>query len=405
MIVIFVALIYVVRKLYRRYGLTPSLLVVFTFLFSTVMGMLYFITNRDDVPTHSFFSMIYYAATLLIFLSPLFRNPGLHVNFSFPYQSTKIFTYFLIIGGTISFYSSIHDFSLFEMMGNWADIRSEYYNSWGESMKATSLLERVESNFSHILFICMPLAFYYFSNNQRRLGILLFIVSLTTLVQSLKDAERQDLLLWIAGIVMSYLMFKDSFKQTTVRKIRIALTILISLVVIVIGSITIARFGEDSELINSLYDYSAVQPYNAAYFLENLSDQALGGRLNFPIFFGGHIVLEINDYINSDVFLNSFSSIVGSYYKDFGYFTIFIALLVASIFDKLMSISRAKHSFIYFFLYCLYFNIMFVGVFYNKYTSPPMYRIVVFSILLIVIIELIFKSKKRYGCINYNDAL
>lgn len=395
MIVILLVLLYLFRRSYRKHGVSPSLFVVATFLLSTVLGFLYLAMYGKEVYSYSYFSMIYYASTLAVLLFPLLKFPGFASSFTFPQPITNYLSYFLILGGFVSLYSSLQDFSFAEMAGNWAEVRAGYYDTWNDFEIATSLHERIEVNVSPLLYLCPPLAFYYLSKNKKAMGFLLILASLTTLIESIKIAERQDLLLWLVDYAMAYIMFYNNLSSGFRKTVFVVSAISGSLIVILIATITLARFGEGDDLIRSLYSYSAVQPFNAAYFLENLSDQSLGGRLNFSFIVGGKLITEINDHIRTATFLNSFASIVGSYYKDFGYYTIFVACVVSFIFYQIISFAIIKKSLLAFYFYCLYFNIMFAGVFYNKYSSPILFRMIVFLAVLIILYENLFPKNKR----------
>ena len=278
-------------------------------------------------------------------------------------------------------------------MINWLAARNEYYSTYGELEVATTISERVASNIVPIIFMCWPIAMYQLSRgHNKKLGILLIIVSCSSLIDSLKIAERQGLILYIANALFSYLIFKDDFSKSTRKKIVTISILIIGLLVTLVGAITISRFGDNNDrLLVSLANYSGVQPFNAAYFLEELNSQALGGKLNFPFLTGTPMILILNDEITSSEYLNVFGSIVGSYYLDFGYLSIIPIAIVSGLFLGLMKIFKRKGSFIFFYIYCLYFNIMFVGIFYNKYNSPPHIRNIILLGILIIVLEKIYR--------------
>ena len=394
MIVLFLILLFLTKKLYKQFGVTPSLLIVATFLFSTIVGLFYnLVIDKHERYDYSYFSMIYYAATLFIFLIPLIKHNGVSSSFHFPPRIIRYISNLLIVFGILSLYSSAKNFSFADLAGNWSDVRAEYYLSWGDTKIGATLLERIQSNVTHILFLCLPLAFYNLSKKNMIYTYLLIIASITTLLESLQNAERQNLILWFANLLMSYLMFRNMLDEKIRHRFNIFMIASVVIIISFVVAISISRFGEGDELVVSLFNYSGAQPYNAAYFLENLSDQALWGKLNFPYVIGDGMIFSINDHIKANVFLNSFSSIVGSFYKDFGYYTIIFVSLFVLLFDKLLSLSKKKESFLYLYIYCFYFSLMFVGVFYNKYTSPVMARIVVFVGILIVLLEVLTKKK------------
>lgn len=366
------------------------------YLLSTIVGILYWFYYREDIYDYSYFSMIYYIVCLVIFLVPLLKNTGGSESFSFPRQTSKIISCILIALGLISLFFELKDFNLSELMVNWLAARNEYYSDYGNFEIATSLSERISSNIKPLMFMCWPLAMYQLSRGKNKtLCILLIIVSCSSLFSSLKIAERQGLILYMANILFSYLIFKNEFSKKVRKKILSFSVIILGALITLIGAITLSRFGEDdSSLIESLANYSGVQSFNAAYFLEELHTQALGGKLNFPFLTGSPMILILNDEINSSEYLNVFGSIVGSYYLDFGYYSIFVIVLVSTLFMVLMKSLKKKRTLLYFYVYCLYFNMMFIGIFYNKYNSPPHIRNLILLGIFILVLENILRSKK-----------
>lgn len=396
MVLIFLVLFYIVIKLYRKDKITPSLFLILGYLLSSIIGLLYLINSSDQIYDYKFFSMVYYVVCLLVLLFPFIKFSGKSEIFLIPKKSADIVSYLLISLGLISLFFEIKDFNLSELMVNWLAARSEYYSDFTNLRVATSLSERISDNIKSLVFMCWPLAMYQFSiGKDKKLGILLIIVSCSYLISCLKIAERQGLIIYISNALFSYLIFKDNFTKTVRKKIITFSSVVIGLLVVLVGAITISRFGEgDSTIIESLATYSGVQPFNAAFFLEELHDQALGGRLNFPFLTGTPMILILNDEIFTDEYLNVFGSIIGSYYLDFGYFTVFIIIIVSTLFFKLMQFFKKTKSLLFLYIYSLYFNIMFVGIFYNKYTSPPDIRNIFLLGILIWGLERIYKSSQ-----------
>lgn len=397
MILIFFVLLFLAKKLNKQNGLTPSLFVVYTYMLSTIIGIVCRIHMPTNIYTnYNYFSMVYYALNLFVLLLPLFKNNSISDDFFFPNNCIQLFSIILIVGGLMAVLYEIVEFDFGVAATNWSDVRSDYYANMEDDVSvASSLYGKIGANFEHILFFAVPLAFYNITKKKNLIAILLLFVSTSVLLHSLRYGERQSLLLWLSYIIMSYLLFKNKLSKKTKKYLKISLMTGGVFVLLLVASITMSRFGGDGDdrLIGSLYAYSGVQPYNAAYFLENLSSRTLGGRLNFPFLVGGSSIYVINDFFVTDFYLNSFSSIIGSYYKDFGYYTIIVSTLVSLFFLYLMNVSRKGKSLLYLYIYCVYFNMMFVGVFYNKFTSPTLVRNIVVFGLLIWLYEQFFEKR------------
>ena len=396
MILILVVLLSIVCKLYRRDHFTPSVFIVSSYLLTAIVGIIYVICYKGEVYDYSPFSMIYYIICLFIFLFPFIKFSGNSSLFIFPKRATNLVSYILIGLGFISLFFELKDFNYAELALNWLSARNEYYSDFTNIDVATSMSERISDNIMPLIFLCFPLAMYHLSQKQKIICILLIIVSFTSLISCLKIAERQGIILYIANAIFAYLIFKKEFSESIRKKIFTLTLIIIGLLVGVLGAITFSRFGDDNEsLLLSLATYAGMQPLNASYFLEDLHTQALGGRLNFPFITGTPMILILNDEIYSSEYLNVFGSIVGSYYLDFGYFSVFIIAFVTALFYKLMTVFKKRKSLLFFYIYCLYFNIMFVGIFYNKYTSPPHIRNLCLLGIIIWALECVYRDKKR----------
>jgi len=397
MIVIFLVLFFIAKRLYKSKGITPSLFVVATFLVSTIIGIVYRIHMPMSIYTdYNYFSMIYYALNLAVLLFPLIVNMGLYSDFSFPANCINKISALLIVGGIMALIYEIQEIDFSIIAANWSDIRNDYYSTMEDTKSVSSLYGKVGVNFEHVLFFAVPLSFYHLSKREKHISFLLLLVSFSVLFHSLRMGERQSILLWLSYVVMSYLIFKPVLSNKVKKHIGRLLLFSSLLLGLILALITFSRFGEDGNdrLLQSLYAYSGEQPYNAAFFLEKLSQNTLGGKLNFSFLFGEQSIYIINDFFTTDFYLNSFSSIVGSYYKDFGYYTILVSISVSSFFFYLMKRVKINNTLLFLYIYCIYFNMMFVGVFYNKYTNPTLIRNIVIFGIIIYFIELLSKQTK-----------
>lgn len=401
-ILLFLIILFYYRKERKRQGFTPSVLVMLVFLGSLFLSCIYYFYNKT-LYHFGIIATFYYAFSLIIFFLPLSVFSGKMNEIQLPKKTVNFFSWIIIAGGAIYIIITISNINIMEVLMNWGDMRSEYYKTYGDSKVATNIYERIAANIYPLMFFAFPLAFYHFSNGNRKMSTLLFIASTSLLIYGFSIAARQEFVLWILGFATSFLMFNQRLSRWNLKKMIAITAILVGGVVAILYTATMSRFGE-SDALDSLFGYTAAQPYKAGYFLEQLGSQKLWGQANFCFLVGKPYITEYNDVINSPEFLNVFGSIVGSYYLDFGYFSIFFIALVALFFLNFMRYFKKKGSIMFFYMYVIYLNMMIVGVFYNKYVDPPSVRAFFLIGLLLFFYEQ-FTSKKiqHNGVDNSSD--
>ncbi len=396
MLLILTVLLMIIIRMYKKKGVTTSFIIICFYVLSTILGILYKRLFPNQVPDYSLFSMVYYVLCLVVFLIPLIHNNNDWRDYFFPQKLLNFFSVVIIVGGFIILYSDIVNFDVNRLNMSWLDQRNEYYFNYQDDIIYTKWYDRISSNIRHMMLFSLPLFYYHLSRGNKWYSILMGIASMSIFAMSIMNASRQEFILWIVGAVYSYLFFKSGLSKNAIRGVNIFLIVFGSIAILLVIIITLSRFGGSSgrNTFSSFLNYSGVQPYNAAMFLEDLSSQAQWGLINFPYLRGVGAVKVINDYINAPYYLNVFGSLVGSFYLDFGYFTIIIVLLYALMFDKLLAFYRSRNSFAYFYLFFIYCDIIFSGLFYYRYISFERIRILLFFFIVIIIYEQ-FANKRK----------
>lgn len=395
MILIAAVVLFFLIKIYRKQGVSPSLFLVASYFLVTLLGFSYMSMYEKEVYDYQYFSMLYYATCLAILFMPLLKISGFSYMMTFPPKVVKIVSIILIITGILSIYFTIVGFDFAKFALGWSEIRGEYYQETEAGLEASkNIFDRITWNFAFILYLAMPLGVQQLAQGNKKIGIMLLLSSFSIVVSSIVDAERQDLVTWIAGAIFSYLMWKNEMSRKVKKILRNSFVIIGVLIICLIVSITLSRF-EDKDFWESFYAYAGMQPINAAYFLEKLSNQAQWGKINFPLFTGTNYVLLLNDIINAPISLNIFGSMIGSFYLDFGYLTIVIVTIISLFFYHLIHHAQRRHSFLAFYLYVTYFTMLFGGIFYFKFNSPPQERMVIMMGILIVLLERNFYKKNK----------
>lgn len=402
-ILLFLIIWFYYRMERKRQGFTPSVLVMLVFIGSLFLSCIYYFYN-SSLYHFGIISTIYYALSLIMFFLPLSFFSGKMDDVQLPKKTLDFFSWIIIVGGAIYIIITISNINIVEVLMNWGDMRGEYYKEYGDSKIATNIYERIASNIYPLLFFALPLAFYHYSHGNRKMSTLLFIASTSLLVYGFSIAARQEFVLWILGFASSFLMFNRGLSKKNIKKMIIISTILVGGVGAILYIATMSRFGE-TDALGSLFGYTAAQPYNAGYFLEKLGSQRLWGQANFCYLVGKPYITEYNNVINSPEFLNVFGSIVGSYYLDFGYFSLFFIILVAVFFVSFMRYFKKRGSILFFYMYVIYLNMMIVGVFYNKYVDPPSVRAFFLIGLLLYFYEQFTSKKIQHNGVNNSSDI
>lgn len=396
MLLLLFVLIYISARMYKKRGITSSLIIVLAYLLSTILGIVYKYLYPKEIEDYSCFSMIYYTVCLFIFLIPLIKNNVDRNAFVFPEKSTKILTIIIILGGFTVIYSDIMNFDVGRIGMSWVEQRNDYYQNYQDDIIATTWYDRIASNIRHLMVLSLPLFYYQLSKGNKVFAVLLGVSSLSILANSIMNASRQEFILWLGGAVYSFYMFKKSMSDKTIRHVKVVMGVTGGMVVSLIVAITLSRFGSDTghDTLSLFLNYSGVQPYNAAQFLEKLNSQAQWGNINFPFLKGIPAIKVINDYINAPFYLNVFGSLVGSFYLDFGYYSIFFIVLYSLFFDGLLSYYKKRKSLAYFYLYFFYCDIVFSGMFYYRYISSERIRMIFLVLILIICFDFIISRRK-----------
>lgn len=332
----------------------------------------------------SFVAIIYFTCCIFLVLYPFIKNGSLDcTNFVYPKKFINILAFLLIFFGLISIAYIIPKlFSIQAAVNNIADVRKAYYDGTVLYDKHQSFFETFATWILFIEFLAPFLCFYFYIHKNKTVAILLAIVSIGPALQGLTIAEREATIIVLSNYLFSLIFWNKLLTKSLKKSIKkITLIFAVPMVGFVI-LMTLARFAE-SGIIDSLIVYIGDQPYNFSYIFSylNMPEQNLGGRYCFGYLFPENERLFglLNDYISSPIFLNVFAGIPGSFFLDFDYYAIFVIAIISFIFTSLLSGNKTKKSFGTLFIYILYFQIIFVGMFYFDFNNK---YVVIMSILL-----------------------
>ena len=346
---------------------------------------------------------VYYTICTLIILYPIWRFGKVScLDFTYPEKFIIYSSYVLIVFGILGLINVLPQiFSLRTYINNVSDVRTAYYRGDALAETSTSFVFVLANWVSYIQFFSPIFAWLNFFKGKKIVAVLLCFVSFLPAFNGLIIGEREASVVVLSNFIFSFIFFRPILSDkfiSAVKKIGLLLT---SPFVVFIIAMTFSRFDDsDGGILGGLLVYIGEQPYNFSYFFShiNIEQQHLGGRLSFSYMFPESQRLEgqINDYINAGEYLNVFAAIPGSILLDFAYSAIIVILLISLFFLSVFSSKRNrktnKYNFSVFMALLIYYQIVFMGIFYFDFTS----KYVVFMCILMFIAYFIVTNVMNY---------
>lgn len=255
---------------------------------------------------------------------------------------------------------------------------SAYLETRGEdAILYNNFFEQVIINFvSYSSIIILVLSFLLLSNNVKyKYKLLLFIFPfLNTLIFAVMTASRASVAFEIIIYLVLFLMFRDILPIKFSRVIKALIISIVVFATLLIGAITLSRFGDGDN--SWLYNYFAESFYNANYIMTYGH-----GSSNGNTFFKGLLKFNNNFHCNVD-FGTGFTTLIGVRFKDFGYVgTMIYAIICFAFINKLLKKKVIDICTLVIIIY--YFRTILIGVFYDAASC--------ISWIYMIIIVLIFK--------------
>lgn len=322
-------------------------------------------------------STSYYVSCFIISLLPyLYLGKLNSLSFQIPDKLIHYLSIFLIIFGVIQLFNSltfiIANFNTF--LYNIASVREGFYSDLGETVQL--------GFFDKILVFVRPLQFmspfcffFFLIKRNKKMATWSAIASLSVPLQGITIGEREAILVFFSNYAFCYLFFRPEISESLKGRIkRVALIAAVPFMLFFMA-MSFGRFGESQGgVATSFLSYGGKQPYFFAYLFNDPSIEAqkLGGRFCFQYLFPSsqRAWRQLNEYITSDVYLNQFGGMPGSLFLDFGYYSIFVVILIAVVYYILIKTSKrtnGKYPFYILFLFYFSYQVLFVNIFFLRY--------------------------------------
>lgn len=396
-----------------KYKLNISVFIIGLYSVGAMCGLTiyYFFPHMIKYPGRITFEAVsVHILFLWLFMFPLVRfgNALKPENLIINPRKIKKFAWCIIVPSIAAMALSAYDLVTIFAFGDMLALREAFLSGDVSNLYVSKYgpIGYLVSFGPQISFLAMFWGFYYrfFLKEKSIITTLLFVSSLCMPVNNLVIAGREGVIRWILFILFSAIFFKKYIKYSENKKLIKWLGIVFGVILVVFMQISIDRFeNSDNGLFASLLRYGGEQFYLFSYNYYFFSDNGMQtvGQL-FPII--SQETLEIynqNALVSVDYFLNSFSTFVGTFIKNVGFYnTLFICLGAFFLFTISFWKSRRweKCSLAKFtgFLFC--YEIVLLGFFYYLHSG----RFTQFSIITYIFLAF-WISRVRLNISNNNS--
>lgn len=335
-------------------------------------------------------AILYHIIMLILLIVPIKHyDKFAYRNFEFISDKTlRPFTYLLIVISIFSIYISSENISFDRILTDVVGIRSEL----AENNVAENGIVGWITYYARIFWsVALVLMFYYiiYYPKQKALIFLLFISSLSQVVHSLTFAGRDIVLKYIFVFFILMLLFRFDLPKGTKKRLYKIFIVIILVFISFFILISLLRWdmNETAQLstTESIIAYWG-QPflYFSGYYENFALKGATNGSIHFPIFTSTSMSrYALNDYVMSNINLNTFATSIGTWVFEIGALT---ASIVAIVHHFLMIGLKRKKKSIFTIIYITWvFEFTFFSLFYYIYTINLSFLA---SILFIKILEI-----------------
>lgn len=359
----------------KRYGYNASTLLIGLYFISVIAHF-----YLDWVKYNNMYSfdkvyidaVVYHIITLFLFMSPIvYHGNRFQLNkFQISERLFKQVSVILIAIGastiilSIAGIKSVLSFDTFEGAREaaiWGDETKGFYSYGLIGYFATIGM------ITPIFAIFMSFYRLFIARKSDVFFYMLMLTSISGAVMNLTIAGRDGIMRWLLFLVFNVAFFKDYFSFKLIPKFfKVSFIALLSATVFFFVIITLSRFGEGSDSLLSIVDYLGMSTFWFSDVYRGVGTNYLFGFSSiFPFFPGGTNSLDIAK-MNLNFSTSSFHTFVGSFVLNVGTIcTILMAIIFFIIYR--MSIIKVNNRLHNYFSYMIFYQIVYIGVFYFVY--------------------------------------
>lgn len=341
-------------------------------------------------------AMVYHCAMLFLLIYP-FKDFKRLESRTFQGANTVIMYSLIAVIIPISLYYIYLNITTLDLQLILLDVysmRQNLIDAGDESGTVNTYLRAFVNGFHGL---ALSIAFYLIIKKpeQKLLIIILLLCSMAQAIHSINYAAREFIAKYFFVLVMLRLLFRKDISQEWKRSLKKIMFIGLILGLSIFVIITIYRFTQSERYSNpgdSIFAYLGQGFVNFSHRFIAFPEGATGGQLHFPIFAGTEKMssYNLNQSIQSDYYLNMFSTTVGSWVLDIGILFTTIAVLVHFFLFRLVGKLKLNIFTLYYVIYAyeFVFSCLF---FYNDTIGKLRLEILSFIILLDIINRGTFK--------------
>lgn len=364
---------------YKQFGFNLSVFIIGLYLLGSINGFFIYLFYPLEIKYPERITLLSVSSHILLlwlFMYPLVRfGNRLHISNLIVKQDKLLkYIWFIILPSLLCIIASSRDIFRVFAYGDLSaareayvsgDISSQYVKNFGIIGYIMCLGPTI--SFLALFFFC------YFKFVLKKKGLvtnLLFISSFGIVINNLAIAGREGFIRWLFYSIACYIFFKDYISVKQYKKLFVCVGLFIGAILIIFASITIARFEDSTNgPLYSIISYSGQQFYYYSYGFDRFANQGYGSIGNlFPIITNQRAdAFNINEFVNADFYLNTFSTFVGSFVKEGGYEDT-LMLAIGSFVFLVLSFWIKKDNFKFhlsiLISYLFYYEIIMIGFFY-----------------------------------------
>ena len=246
-------------------------------------------------------------------------------------KSLHVFSLIVIVTGImciiLSFPMMVETF----MIGDFREARGiRFADGFNTGFSSYGIWGIIASIGANTYFPALILFFYYLITKKSKImTALLFTSSLSIVVMNLAIAGRDGIFRYGLLLLFAYITFKNDIKVFHTKKTKIIISSLLMSAIAIFYIISQSRFeSSDQGVVKSLLDYAGQPFYNFSYYINRFSNQDNPITSILPIFSSGSYEIKV---INTNISLNTFGTIVGSFIVRIGTFYTFIICVIHSV--------------------------------------------------------------------------
>lgn len=363
---------------YKSHGFNGGTFVIFLYLSSIVCaGYMISFSSMFDAGKLDFFAVVSHVLFLFLFLFPFIYATNHHKLIDLTKTTLNFLFYMVFVFSVFSYLAYLPKVISVFQYGSLGEARVAFYMGTLNAEDVGGISAYIGIVGRTISLVSLYLFFYFIAKSESKIKVsILFFCSFVDVFVSLSYAGRGGITRWIFMMVFYYFLFNDYLSPVIKNKIKTALTISILPMVVIFLVVSYSRFsGREFSVIEFILGYFGQPFIYFSYIFYDFFDNTYSGQQVFPLF-GVPAEGLYSDKLNGiDYYINTFSTFVGSIYKDVGFL---ITLLIAMFFSivtivtyRVERLSTKLYRLIYFVIIA---NIFVNGLFYFQFSSSTLLK-------------------------------